>query len=103
MRETAITSSSATIVWELDDIFVSSTPETFTILYGRDGADLDLRRNGSVATESQTYSITLNFLMPDTMYFYRVESTNGFEIRLTDTSFLQTERNSMCKYVYSFV
>jgi hypothetical protein len=87
VRETAITSSSAAIVWEVGDIFVTSTPETFTILYGRDMANLNIRSDGEIATASQTYSIALNSLVPGTVYFYRIESRNGFETVLTPDSY----------------
>ena len=95
VREAAITSSSVAIAWELNDIFVLSTPEMFTILYGRDIANLSIHSDEEVATESQTYSIVLNSLEPGTVYFYRIESRNGFETRLTpDTYSFRTNDSS---------
>ena len=88
------TSFSAVIEWGLSDVFVPSTPEIFTVIYGRCGTDLDVRSHSMNATEKQTYSTQLNLLDPGTTYFYRIESRNGFETVLTPMNYTFSTNDS---------
>ena len=60
-----------------------STPEIFTILYRKNGADLDIRSVELTATSSQTYSSNLDSLDPGSVYSYKIESRNDFETIFT--------------------
>ena len=82
---TSITSSSATVQWMLTDPYISSRPETFTVLYGNSPGQLNFTTPEITANPtSQTYSAQLNSLQPGTEYFYIIETRNFFATRNTN-------------------
>ena len=99
VRETSITSSSATIQWMLTDPYNPSQPETFVAFYGVTSGQLNMSTTGVTANPtSQTYSTQLNSLQPGTEYFYRIESRNSHSSIFTDIlSFMSMDRS---KYEY---
>ena len=93
--ESSITSSSATVRWMLTDPF--HQPETFTLSYGVTSGQLDMPTPSVVTNPtSQTYTTQLDLLQPATVYFYRIESRNRFESRVTGERSFTTRDSSKC-------
>ena len=76
----SVMTDSANISWIVTTI--AFTPETYVVHYG---TSMDMLSNMSdpitglsnFTTMSYTFSITLTALTPNTMYFYRINSTNS--------------------------
>ena len=76
----SVTTDSANISWIVTTI--AFTPETYVVHYG---TSMDMLSNMSdpitglsnFATMNYKFSITLTALTPNTMYFYRINSTNS--------------------------
>ena len=98
VRETSITSSSATIQWMLIDPYNPSQPETFIVSYGVTSGQLNMSTPGVTANPaSQTYSKQLTSLEPATVYFYRIESRITHSTVFTQDSSFETIESSKRK------
>ena len=99
VRETSITSSSATIQWMLTDSYNVSLQNTFIVSYGVTPEQLNMSTPGVTANPmSQTYSTQLNSLQPGTEYFYRIELRNRVYSVFTDiSSFVTIESSKYCQ------
>ena len=81
----------------LTDPYNPSLPETFTVSYGVTTGQLNMQTPSiMVNPTSQTYTIQLDLLQPATVYFYRIESRNRFESRLTGVRSFTTSDSSKC-------
>ena len=95
LAEISITSSSARIQWMLSGFYDPSQPETYTVLYGVNSTQLNLRSSEITASPStQTYSTQLTSLEPATHYFYRIQSRNAFQSIFTDVRSFSTPESS---------
>ena len=76
-----ITSTTAMLEWTVP--YISYTPEHYQVMYGFTEADLDqasqsIDGNTDLDSLNQVYTIQLTGLLQDTVYYWRVQSTNSF-------------------------
>jgi phosphodiesterase/alkaline phosphatase D-like protein len=95
MTETSITSTSVTIQWTLTSPFDPAHPDTFTVTHGENPSNVNMSTPPVTANSSaQTYSTHIKSLEPGTVYFYRLQARNRFEVISTDLKFFHTPAES---------
>ena len=76
-----ITSASATVQWLIP--YISYTPEHYTIDFGTAREMLHLRSptlssSTDISALNITYALTLQALVPNTVYFFQLQSVNTY-------------------------
>ena len=96
--------TSITINWRIPSVLY--TPETFIVLYGINIAALDssvdggMSRNidndGFLTDTDQDYSVTINDLDSDVLYYYQVVVQNTIGNTSSDIRNITTQESRMC-------
>lgn len=78
---TSSSSEQAKVQWLIPAIIY--TPESYTVIYGRDPVLLNVSSEVVIGTDkikeiNQIYSVSLRDLQPNTTYYYQVIATNSF-------------------------
>ena len=96
----AVGPDSATIYWTVTSI--AFTPETYVVHYGTSMDRLDSMSDVNTSTnftaQNYKFSIQLNGLTPNTMYFYVVHSTNSNGTVFSQIANFTTESRGMLLY-----
>ena len=100
MIETITTPTTATITWIISE--VTYTPENYTIIYGTTNDTLnsisdiimtrDIDNLQFITATNETYSVTINGLMINQMYYFRICAVNTINESKTDiNTFITSE------------
>ena len=91
----AKTSQQVTITWLVS--IVTYTPETYEVQYGLEEDALVnfsiVSGSGELETRYQMYNLTLNGLLPNTTYYYRLLTTNNHSTIATNIFTFSTPEN----------
>ena len=80
ITHTTVTADNAVIEWLVP--VITYTPETYTVYYGQDDAQLNIASNAVIGTTditavNQIYSTTIEGLQSNTTYYYQIVATNS--------------------------
>ena len=101
--EPVITRLSVMIVWSVGA--VAYTPEHYTIHYSSDEAvdfTVSIEGTQNILAADMIYSALLTNLLPNTLYFYKIVSTNSFTSSETDVESFITPSSGKGQIYLSF-
>ena len=105
LREKEITNTSAVLCWNIP--YLTYTPEQYVVIYHSSDGVTQMSPDSLISPKDFTatnedYNITLTDLLPNTLYYYQIRSTNSYGTNVSvERNFTSIETGLVILHFYT--